>query len=33
MLLLDEPFTGVDRVSGELLEELLAELAGEGRGC
>jgi ABC-type Mn2+/Zn2+ transport system ATPase subunit len=32
VLLLDEPFTGVDRPSGELLERLLAELAAEGRG-
>ena len=32
ILLLDEPFTGVDRVSEELLEDLLAELAGDGRG-
>ena len=32
VLLLDEPFTGVDRPSGELLEALLAELAHEGRG-
>jgi ABC-type Mn2+/Zn2+ transport system ATPase subunit len=31
-LLLDEPFTGVDRVSAELLERLLGELAAEGRG-
>src|SRR5262249_56989133 len=31
-LLLGEPFTGVDRPSGELLESLLADLAGEGRG-
>src|SRR5581483_2320402 len=32
VLLLAEPFTGVDRPSGELLEALLAELAHEGRG-
>ena len=32
VLLLDEPFTGVDPSSAELLEALLAELAGEGRG-
>jgi ABC-type Mn2+/Zn2+ transport system ATPase subunit len=32
VLLLDEPFTGVDRPSAELLESLLADLAGEGRG-
>jgi ABC-type Mn2+/Zn2+ transport system ATPase subunit len=32
VLLLDEPFTGVDRPSAELLESLLAELAAEGRG-
>src|SRR5262249_21675143 len=32
VLLLDEPFTGVDRPSAELLERLLAELAAEGRG-
>jgi ABC-type Mn2+/Zn2+ transport system ATPase subunit len=32
VLLLDEPFTGVDRPSGDLLETLLAELATEGRG-
>jgi ABC-type Mn2+/Zn2+ transport system ATPase subunit len=32
ILLLDEPFTGVDRPSEELLERLLAELAAEGRG-
>jgi len=31
-LLLDEPFTGVDQPSAELLEQLLAELAAEGRG-
>jgi ABC-type Mn2+/Zn2+ transport system ATPase subunit len=31
VLLLDEPFTGVDRPSAELLEFLLAELAHEGR--
>jgi ABC-type Mn2+/Zn2+ transport system ATPase subunit len=32
VLLLDEPFTGVDRPSGELLESVLADLAAEGRG-
>ena len=32
ILLLDEPFTGVDRVSEELLEALLGSLAAEGRG-
>jgi ABC-type Mn2+/Zn2+ transport system ATPase subunit len=32
VLLLDEPFTGVDRPSAELLESLLGELADEGRG-
>jgi ABC-type Mn2+/Zn2+ transport system ATPase subunit len=32
VLLLDEPFTGVDLPSAELLEELLADLAREGRG-
>ncbi len=32
LLLLDEPFTGVDRPSAELLERLFAELAAEGRG-
>ena len=32
VLLLDEPFIGVDRPSEELLERLIAELAGEGRG-
>ena len=31
-LLLDEPFSGVDRPSAELLERLLGELATEGRG-
>jgi ABC-type Mn2+/Zn2+ transport system ATPase subunit len=31
VLLLDEPFTGVDRPSAELLESVLAELAAEGR--
>jgi ABC-type Mn2+/Zn2+ transport system ATPase subunit len=32
VLLLDEPFIGVDRSSEELLERLIGELAGEGRG-
>ena len=32
ILLLDEPFTGVDQPSRELLERLLSELAREGRG-
>jgi ABC-type Mn2+/Zn2+ transport system ATPase subunit len=32
VLLLDEPFIGVDQPSEELLERLIAELAGEGRG-
>ena len=32
ILLLDEPFSGVDRPSGELLEDLLGKLAAEGRG-
>ena len=32
ILLLDEPFTGVDQPSAELLETLIAELAAEGRG-
>jgi ABC-type Mn2+/Zn2+ transport system ATPase subunit len=32
VLLLDEPFTGVDQPSGALIERLLAELAAEGRG-
>ncbi len=32
MLLLDEPFTGLDRPSAERLDGLIAELAGEGRG-
>ena len=32
LLLLDEPFTGLDSPSGERLEALLARLAGEGRG-
>jgi ABC-type Mn2+/Zn2+ transport system ATPase subunit len=30
-LLLDEPFSGVDQTSADLLERLLADLAGEGR--
>jgi ABC-type Mn2+/Zn2+ transport system ATPase subunit len=32
ILLLDEPFSGVDVTSAELLERLLRELAAEGRG-
>jgi ABC-type Mn2+/Zn2+ transport system ATPase subunit len=32
LLLLDEPFTGLDAVSAAQLEELLAELAGAGHG-
>jgi ABC-type Mn2+/Zn2+ transport system ATPase subunit len=32
ILLLDEPFVGVDRPSEELLEQLFGDLAGEGRG-
>jgi ABC-type Mn2+/Zn2+ transport system ATPase subunit len=32
VLLLDEPFTGVDRPSADLLESVLADLAAEGRG-
>lgn len=32
VLLLDEPFSGLDQPSAARLEELLAELAGEGRG-
>jgi ABC-type Mn2+/Zn2+ transport system ATPase subunit len=32
VLLLDEPFTGVDQPSAELIEQLLVELAAEGRG-
>jgi ABC-type Mn2+/Zn2+ transport system ATPase subunit len=32
VVLLDEPFTGVDAPSAERLERLLVELAGQGRG-
>jgi ABC-type Mn2+/Zn2+ transport system ATPase subunit len=32
ILLLDEPFTGVDRPSEQLLDHLLQDLAAEGRG-
>jgi ABC-type Mn2+/Zn2+ transport system ATPase subunit len=32
LLLLDEPFSGVDQRSAEILERLLDDLAGEGRG-
>ena len=32
VLLLDEPFTGVDQPSAALIERLLSELATEGRG-
>ena len=32
ILLLDEPFTGVDRASEQLLDALIRELAGEGCG-
>jgi ABC-type Mn2+/Zn2+ transport system ATPase subunit len=32
VLLLDEPFSGLDRPSAEGLEALVSELAGEGRG-
>jgi ABC-type Mn2+/Zn2+ transport system ATPase subunit len=32
VLLLDEPFIGVDRPSAELLERLIGQLAEEGRG-
>jgi ABC-type Mn2+/Zn2+ transport system ATPase subunit len=32
ILLLDEPFSGLDRPSSELLEALIGELAAEGRG-
>jgi ABC-type Mn2+/Zn2+ transport system ATPase subunit len=32
LLLLDEPFSGLDRPSAEGLEALIGELAGEGRG-
>ena len=31
VILLDEPFSGLDAASGQLLEELLASLAAEGR--
>jgi manganese/iron transport system ATP-binding protein/manganese/zinc/iron transport system ATP- binding protein len=32
LLLLDEPFTGLDTVSAERLEQLLTDLAGRGHG-
>jgi ABC-type Mn2+/Zn2+ transport system ATPase subunit len=32
VLLMDEPFTGLDRPAAEALEALIAELAAEGRG-
>jgi ABC-type Mn2+/Zn2+ transport system ATPase subunit len=32
VILLDEPFTGLDAPSADRLEALLAELAAEGRG-
>jgi len=32
VLLLDEPFSGLDRASGERLEGLIGELTAEGRG-
>lgn len=32
VLLMDEPFTGLDRPAADLLEGLIAELAAEGRG-
>jgi ABC-type Mn2+/Zn2+ transport system ATPase subunit len=32
LLLLDEPFSGLDRVGVEVLEALIGELASEGRG-
>jgi ABC-type Mn2+/Zn2+ transport system ATPase subunit len=32
VLLMDEPFTGLDRPAAERLEELIAALAGEGHG-
>jgi ABC-type Mn2+/Zn2+ transport system ATPase subunit len=32
VLLMDEPFTGLDRPAAERLEELITALAGEGRG-
>ena len=33
LLLLDEPFTGLDASSSERLESLIGELATEERGC
>lgn len=32
VLLMDEPFTGLDRASADLLESLILDLAAEGRG-
>jgi ABC-type Mn2+/Zn2+ transport system ATPase subunit len=32
ILLMDEPFSGLDRASAEALEELIGDLAAEGRG-
>ena len=32
VLLMDEPFTGLDRTAAERLEALIAALAGEGHG-
>jgi len=32
VLLMDEPFTGLDRAASERLEALIADLAAEGRG-